>query len=225
MKYNRKGNKQIKGKQKTKQNRKGKKRSRPSPPTGPVAHLHRTPPAQTGPHPRTPDPGPAHLSSLAPFPVPPTGSEQGRALPPDHLAGTDAGEDKGASGPRPLGPLSHSPRSLPRPLRLSPGSAPLPSSPPPTRSPPFPSFTRPPSPVLLPDVSPSSAASSPSSPTTCSSRDPLHHPPTPSPSSSGRRRLLRLRRLLLLLSLSPASVCRAVSFSPSSPVLSLSRAP
>ena len=63
MKYNRKGNKQIKRKQKTETEQEKKKKEQAFPPTGPVAHLHRTPRPKLGrtPAPRAPSPAPPAL--------------------------------------------------------------------------------------------------------------------------------------------------------------------
>ena len=182
-------------------------------------------PPHSTPGPTGPTPGPAHLSHSPPSLFPRPGSEQGQS-PPHPLAGD--GEDKGASTPRLLGPLSHSPPLTSRPLRLS--------LPPQIRA--APSFPTPDAVAAVHRRSHGHRAH-------LAAPRCLQGPPSPAASSGAarwrpeplqraHRARLQLRTPatpffpgadLLLLSLSPASVCRAVSFSPSSPVLSLSRAP
>ena len=177
------------------------------------------------PGPTGPTPGPAHLSRSPPSLFPRPGSEQGRS-PPHHLAGD--GEDKDASAPRLLGPLSHSPPLTSRPLRLS--------LPPQIRA----ALSFP-----TPDAVAAVLRRSHGHRAHLAAPRCLQGPPSPAASSGaarwGQEPLQRAHRArlqlrspatpffpgadLLLLSLPPASVCRAVSFSPSSPVLSLSRAP
>ena len=191
---------------------KEKEKGEGPPPTAPLAQLGR-PPAQP-------------TSPTRPLPCSPDrGRNRGRS-PPHHLAGD--GEDKGASTPRLLGPLSHSPPLTSRPLRLS--------LPPQIRA----ALSFP-----TPDAVAAVHRRSHGHRTHLAAPRCLQGPPSPAASSGAARwrpeplqrpprARLQLRTPatpffpgadLLLLSLSPASVCRAVSLSPSSPVLSLSRAP
>ena len=183
-------------------------------------------PAPSPPRPKGPAPPRPTSPTRPPLPCSPDrGRNRGRS-PPHHLAGD--GEDKGASTPRLLGPLSHSPPLSSRPLRLS--------LPPQIRA--APSFP-------TPDAVAAVHRRSHGHRTHLAAPRCLQGPPSPAASSGAarwrpeplqraHRARLQLRTPatpffpgadLLLLSLSPASVCRAVSLSPSSPVLSLSRAP